>query len=147
MTGSLPLRPTLRMLLMERHEMLYERAFAAAERHGYGFVTPAMARLFIEVAKGPTSVSELARRLAISRQSLHQTVLVASERGLVKLAVDPDNQRVRLVRFTAAGKRMSRTVIAVDRALERELARRIGADNVNRLKEILALPWSDGRSA
>lgn len=127
--------------------MLYERAFAAAERHGYGFVTPAMARLFIEVAKGPTSVSELARRLAISRQSLHQTVLVASERGLVKLAVDPDNQRVRLVRFTAAGKRMSRTVIAVDRALERELARRIGADNVNRLKEILALPWSDGRSA
>lgn len=135
------------MLLMQRHEMLYERAFAAAERHGYGFVTPGMARLFIEVAKGPASVSELARRLAISRQSLHQTVLVASERGLVELAPDRDNQRVRLVRFTAAGKRMSRTVIAVDRSLERELARRIGADNVKRLKEILAMSWSDGRSA
>jgi DNA-binding MarR family transcriptional regulator len=147
MTGSLPLRPTLRMLLMERHEMLYGRAFAAAERHGYGFVTPAMARLFIEVAKGPTSVSELARRLAISRQALHETVLVACERGLITLAVDPNNQRVRLVRFTAAGKRMSRTVIAVDRALERELARRIGADNVKRLKEILALPWGGASSA
>ena len=132
---------------MQRHEMLYEHAFAAAERHGYGFVTPGMARLFVEVAKGPTSVSELARRLAISRQSLHQTVLVACERGLVELVPDRDNQRVRLVRFTAAGKRMSRTVIAVDRSLERELARRIGADNVKRLKEILAMSWSEGRRA
>ena len=128
---------------MQRHEMLYERAFAAAERHGYGFVTPALARLFIEVAKGPTSVSELARRLAISRQSLHQTVLAACERGLVELAADPDNQRVRLVRFTAAGKRMSKTVIEVDHDLERELVTRIGGDNVARLKKILAMPWSD----
>ena len=144
---SVTAQPTLRMLLMQRHEMLYERAFAAAERHGYGFVTPGMARLFIEVAKGPTSISELARRLAISRQSLHQTVLVASERGLVELAADRDNQRVRLVRFTAAGKRMSRTVLAVDRSLERRLAKRIGADNVKLLKEILALPWNDEPSA
>ena len=95
------------------------------------------------MAKGPTSVSELARRLAISRQSLHQTVMVACERGLVELAAAPDNQRVRLIRFTAAGKRMSRTVIAVDRSLERELANRIGAECVQSLKEILAMPWSD----
>jgi DNA-binding MarR family transcriptional regulator len=135
------------MLLMQRHEMLYERAFAAAERHGYGFVTEAMARLFIEVAKGPASVSELARRLGISRQSLHQTVLLACERGLVELAPDRDNQRVRLVRFTSAGKRMSRTVIAVDRSLERELAKRIGANNIRVLKELLALPWSADPSA
>ena len=135
------------MLLMQRHEMLYERAFAAAERHGYGFVTPALARLFIEVGKGPTSVSELARRLAISRQSLHQTVGVACDRGLVELAADPDNQRVRLVRFTAAGKRMSQTVVAVDRSLERELANRIGPERVQILKAILAMPWSDEPSA
>lgn len=132
---------------MQRHEMLYERAFAAAERHGYGFVTEAMARLFIEVAKGPASVSELARRLGISRQSLHQTVLLACERGLVELTPDRDNQRVRLVRFTSAGKRMSRTVIAVDRSLERELAKRIGANNMRVLKELLALPWSEDPSA
>jgi hypothetical protein len=42
---------------------------------------------------------------------------------------------------------MSRTVIAVDRSLERELAKRIGADNVKRLKEILAMSWSEGRTA
>ncbi len=70
-------------------------------------------------------------------------MLAACERGLVELTDDPDNQRVRLVRFTAAGKRMSRTVLAVDRSLEREVADRIGADNLELLKAILAQPWGD----
>jgi len=147
MSASVPPQSTLRVLLMQRHELLYERALAAAELHGYGFVTPALARLFIQVANGPTSVSELARRLAISRQSLHQTVLAACERGLVELTEDPHNQRVRIVRFTEAGKRMSQTVLAVDRSLERDLAERIGARNVERLKEILAMPWSEASPA
>jgi len=133
--------PTLRQLLMQRHEWLYDRALAAAERHGYGFVTPAMARLFIQVARGPMSVSELARRLAISRQSLHETVSTACKCGLVELVSDPRNQRIRIVRFTKAGKRMSRTVVAVDLLLERDLTRRIGVTNVNALKRILAMPW------
>ena len=133
--------PTLRQLLMQRHEWLYDRALAAADRHGYGFVTPAMARLFIQVARGPMSVSELARRLAISRQSLHQTVLTACERGLVELAGDSHNQRIRIVRFTEAGQRMSRTVVAVELLLESDLARRIGVRNVDALKRILAMPW------
>ena len=36
---------------------------------------------------------------------------------------------------------MSRAVLAVDRRLERELARRIGARNVVALKRLLSLDW------
>lgn len=126
---------------MERHEWFYDRALAAADRHGYGFVTQAMARLFIQVAHGPMSVSELARRLDISRQSLHQTVSAACERGLIELIGDPVNRRIRIVRFTDAGKRMSRAVVAVDLDLERELATHIGAANVAAMKRILLMDW------
>lgn len=132
---------TLRVLLMERHEWLYDRSLATAAEHGYGAVTPAMARLFVQVARAPMSISELARRLAISRQALHETVLAASELGLIELAEHPDNKRIRIVRFTRAGKRMSRKVLVVDRKMERELAERIGKTNVTELKRILALPW------
>ena len=134
-------RSTLRTLLMLRHEALYDRAFATAADQGYGDVTPAMARLFVQVARAPTSISELARRLAISRQSVHETVSTACKLGLLELADDPDNRRVRIVRFTENGKRMSRTVIMVDRRIERALARRIGADNVAELRRILAMDW------
>jgi DNA-binding MarR family transcriptional regulator len=135
------IRPTLRILLMMRYEWLYDRAFAAAADYGYGDVTPAMARLFVQVARGPLSISELARRLAISRQSVHETVSTACGLGLVELAEDPANRRIRIVRFTDSGKRMSRAVLAVDRRMERELAARIGARNVAALKRILSLEW------
>ena len=133
--------PTLRILLMRRHEWLYERALAAASEHGYGFVTPAMARVFVQISQGPLSLPELARRLAISRQSLHETITAACHHGLVELVGDATNKRIRIARFTAAGERMSRTVVQVDREIERELARRIGADNLQTLKNVLAMNW------
>lgn len=133
--------PTLRVLLMQKDEWLYDRTVAKAAEHGYSAVTPAMARLFVQVARAPMSVSELARRLAISRQSLHETVVAASELGLIELAEHPENKRIRIVRFTQAGKRMSRKVLIVDREMERELADRIGETNVAELKRILALEW------
>jgi|SRR6267142_567043 DNA-binding MarR family transcriptional regulator len=135
------MQPTLRNLLMSRQELLYDRAFAKAAEYGYGEVSPAMARLFIQIARRPLSISELARRLAISRQSLHETVQTACKMGLVELADDPDNRRIRIVRFTESGKRMSRTVLSVDRRMERELAGRIGTRNVETLKRILAMEW------
>ena len=67
--------------------------------------------------------------------------LVARELGLVELADDPNNRRVRIVCFTEAGKRMSRTVLAVDRRMEKDLAGRIGAHNVATLKRILSMEW------
>ena len=49
---------------------------------------------------------------------------------------------MRLVRFTENGKRMSRTVVAVERRVEREQGRRIGARNVTELRRILAMDWA-----
>ena len=129
------------MLLMRRHEWLYERAFAAASEHGYGFVTPAMARVFVQISQGPISLPELARRLAISRQSLHETVSAACDLGLVELVGDTTDKRIRIARFTEAGQRMSDTAVQVDREIERTLAQRIGAANLQTLKNILAMEW------
>jgi len=133
--------PTLRVLLMRRHEWLYERGMASAAENGYGFVTPAMARVFEQIGQGPVSLPELARRLAISRQSLHETITAACAHGLVELVGDATNKRIRIARFTETGKRMSRLVVQVDRAMERELARRIGGENLQTLKTILAMDW------
>src|SRR5262245_2239452 len=113
--------PTLRVLLMRRHRLLYDRGMASASENGYGFVTPAMARLFEQIGPGPVSLSELARRLFISRQSLHETITAACEHGLVELVPDDTNKRIRIARFTEAGKRMSRIVVEVDREMERQL--------------------------
>ena len=58
----------LRQLLLKRSVWFEEQIFEAAERYGYGFVTPAMNRLFAHMPRQPISISALARRLAVSRR-------------------------------------------------------------------------------
>jgi DNA-binding MarR family transcriptional regulator len=139
-TDAAPSR-SLRQLLLQRSDWLEDRVLKAAPRHGYHFVTPAMHRLFAHMPAKPVSISELARRLAVSRQAVHQTVAEACRRGIVELVEDPDDARARKVRFTARGMNMVKSASLVVRGIERELARRLGPRDLQALRRILAKPW------
>ena len=132
---------SLRQLLLRRSEWFEERVLEAAPRSGYHFVTPAMHRLFAHMPAHPVSISELARRLAVTRQAVHQTVAEACRRGIVELVDDPLDARVRNVRFTDQGHRMARKAAHVVRSLEDELERRLGARDLAALRRILAKDW------
>ena len=142
MTQSARNRPrSLRQLLLQRSDWFEDRVLQAAPRFGYDFVTPAMHRLFAHMSKKPVSISELARRLAVSRQAVHQTVGEARRRGIVMLVEDPFDARLRNVCFTDKGLRMVRSAAQAVRAIEARLARRLGARDVETLRRILAKDW------
>jgi DNA-binding MarR family transcriptional regulator len=132
---------SLRRLLLARSAWFEDRVLQAAPRFGYDFVTPAMHRLFAHMSSKPVSMSELARRLAVTRQAVHQTVNQARRRGIVELVADPLDARLRNVRFTAKGMRMVRSAADAVRAIERDLERRLGRRNVDALRRILADDW------
>ena len=91
-------RLTLRQLLLKRSAWFEERMVGAADRYGYGFVTPAMNRLFAHMPRKPISISALARRLAVSRQAVHQTVAEACRRGILELVEHDSDGRLRNAR-------------------------------------------------
>jgi DNA-binding MarR family transcriptional regulator len=64
---------------------------------------------------GPCTVADLARRLALTRQSVQRVVNDLAAAGLVVLADNPDHARARLVAPTAQG----RAVLARAEALRR----------------------------
>jgi len=132
---------SLRQLLLQRSDWFEDRVPQAAPRFGYHFVTPAMHRLFAHMSSKPVGISELARRLAVTRQAVHQTVGEACRRGIVELVDDPLDARVRNVRFTAKGMRMVRSAQQVVRRIEAELERGLGARDVAALRRILAKEW------
>ena len=132
---------SLRQLLLQRSDWFEDRVLQAAPRFGYHFVTPAMHRLFAHMSNKPVSISELARRLAVSRQAVHQTVGEARRRGIVKLVEDPLDARVRNVCFTEKGMQMVRSASQAVRHIETQLARRLGARDVAALRRILAKEW------
>ncbi len=131
----------LRQLLLKRSHWFEERIFGAADRYGYGFITPAMNRLFAHMPREPVSISALARRLAVSRQAVHQTVTEACRRGILELVVHDSDARLRKVQFTEQGRTMTRSASRAAREIEDELERRLGAEDFAALRRILERPW------
>ena len=77
---------------------------ANAEMRGYADITPAMSRLFAYLAGKPIAISDLARKLSVSRQAVHKLALEASRLGYVEFMPSSDDARLKLLKFTAKGQ-------------------------------------------
>lgn len=135
-------RPYLRTLLLRRTEWMESRVLEAASRNGYEAVTPAMNRLFGLMRSRPVGLSDLARRLGVSRQAVHEVVRQAERLGLVELFASERDARVKLVRFTQAGWAMSDCAARELHAIERSLAEVIGQRDLETLRRILSRAWA-----
>lgn len=133
----------LRNLLLKRFDWMEDCVLQQAEKSGYGQVTPAMNRLFGHMKGQPVGLSELARRLGISRQAVHKLASDAAKHGLVEFVASPNDARVVLLRFTKSGWAMSESAARDFDAIEARLAARIGEKQLSELKRLLALAWSE----
>ncbi len=132
----------LRHLLLSRSEWMERRLFDGAARSGYGDLTPAMSRLCAHLAGRPLSLSELARRLTVSRQAVHKLATETASLGYVELVDSEQDARVKLLRFTQKGLNMADAARRELEAIEVQLAEQIGVDNMAVLKSLLAMPWA-----
>lgn len=133
----------LRNLLLQRSDWFEARALDKAKLHGYDRVTPAMSRMFAHMASRPIGISELARRLGVSRQAAHRTATEATLLGLAEFVPDPDHARIVRLQLTQAGWAMSAQATRDFEDLETRLKERIGNKNLNELKRLLSLAWDD----
>src|SRR3954462_13667911 len=121
-----------------------QRWLAAAERANSGRTT-GLARshslVFAHLDADGTRPAEIARRAAIRRQAVGQTVAQMKTQGLVKLAPDPTNRRARLVQPTAKGRKALERTGTGSAAAEKVLSRRIGAARVKSLRDALEQDW------
>src|SRR5436309_680597 len=99
-------KPRLRQLLLARSNWMEKRLHAEAERNGYGEVTEAMSRLCAHLVGRPVGLSELARRLSVSRQAVHKLSTEAAKLGIVEFVPSEADARVILLRFTQKGWEM-----------------------------------------
>jgi len=135
---------TLGNLLLRGFRWFDSALLNALERQGFGEIRRPHSLIFAVLdQQGSARISELARKLGITRQSAHQTVQELSDMGMVELVADPSNASARLVVPTEQGKLSIRVARRRYAALERELARRIGADAVASLRIALEKDWGE----
>lgn len=124
-----------------RSEWFDERVYQGAREKGYGFVTPAMVRVFAHMGRQPVSIPELARRLSISRQAVHVTIHEAERHGVVEFEDCTFDKRLKLVKFSEAGWKMLAAASDTMDAVREELEARIGKKDVESLLRILSKTW------
>lgn len=90
-----------------------------------------------------TSIAELARRVGVTRQAMHQMIGDMERAALVETVPNPRDRRVKLVKLTLLGRTLDEKAAAALEGLEGRLAARIGRDALEALRRHLAADWGN----
>lgn len=130
-------RASSAQLIIRCARLLNERGLArAAERFGVPLRASHLS-VFPHLDLDGTRQTELARRMGVSKQAVHQLVSELEGFGVLSREPDPSDGRALLVRFTPQGARSLLDGMAVLGELDVELAERIGPRRARALHEAL----------
>jgi DNA-binding MarR family transcriptional regulator len=135
--------PNLALALLKASDWFNDALLRRLHANGWPTVTRSHSLVFANLDPAGTRPAELARRLGITRQSMQKLLQAMVELDLVEVSVDDRDARATVVHLTAAGKVLMKSARRELALLERELARRIGMQNVDALRSVLALSWGD----
>jgi DNA-binding MarR family transcriptional regulator len=117
-------------LLFRAARLVNERAVTNARSAGATSLRLAHTQLFPHIAFDGTRMTEIAKRLEVTKQAIGPLVddLVAA--GMVERVPDPSDQRAKLIRWTRQGRRALEHGLGVLAQLERDIAATVGAQRM-----------------
>jgi DNA-binding MarR family transcriptional regulator len=132
-------RATVCQMLFTAARLVDERAQARVNREaGRKVMRPAYARLVPYLGTEGVRLTELARRVDLSKQAVAQTLAELERDGLVVMTPDPSDGRAKLVRLSRQGVAAVMHGIGVLGEIERELGEAVGPARLGALREALA---------
>src|SRR3954452_8785126 len=134
--------PLVGALLRLAHAEVAAKVRRGLSDGGYDDLQPphlAVSQLLFDRPEGarPTELAQAAR---ITKQSMAATIDQLVNLGYVERVVDPRDKRAQLVRFTKRGWDAAHTAREMVHRIEREWARRIGAERFAMMRGALAEP-------
>jgi DNA-binding MarR family transcriptional regulator len=129
--------PYLGGLLRVCWQWIREQIFEGVRAAGYDDLKPSHVGLFRYPTLDRQRPSELADQLQITRQSVNELLGDLEELGYVTRESDPANKRARLVRLTASGRRLEKTINSQARIAELKIAELLGSRTFSQLRDAL----------
>jgi len=128
---------TLGALLRAPYERLQKRVYGGLAARGFADIRPAHSSLFRTIAPEGSSVSDLADRAQITKQSMAYIVEDLESGGYVTTRPDAKDRRAKRVMLTAKGLKAWDALIVLSAEAEADVARKIGREAVKTLRELL----------
>lgn len=113
------------------------RVLQRLEQAGHHEITPSHVHATRHLDVTGTRLTEMARRAAMTKQSMGELVTQLEHKGLVVRLPDPTDGRARLVRFTAQGLAWLQDFRGAVQVAEAEMAEQIGASALEAMKASL----------
>lgn len=120
-------------------QWVWELNLDAAVRAGYDDVTAAHISLFRYPGLDGHRLTDIARRMQITKQSVHELIGQLDRLGYLVREPDPSNRRARLVRLTPKGHGLQEVIRLQAQDAERQVAEIVGPRRFRQLKEALAV--------
>ncbi|HKO53804.1 MAG TPA: MarR family transcriptional regulator [Polyangiaceae bacterium] len=131
-------RASVAQLLFKCARLVNERALAKVNEQPQAIVLrTSHTNLFPHLDFEGVRITELARRLDISKQAVSQTIAELELMDVVETIPDPNDGRARLARFTDKGKLAIVQGLGVLRGIESEMERSIGKAKFEALHDAL----------
>jgi DNA-binding MarR family transcriptional regulator len=124
----------LRFLLHDIRARIYEGVVAA----GFDDVRPAHVTLFRWPGPDGRRPTEIASDAHITKQAVNDLLRDLEHRGYLQRHIDPSDNRARIVRLTARGKRLHKVAVGIHAQVEDEWAREIGTREFAKLRDKLS---------
>jgi DNA-binding MarR family transcriptional regulator len=113
------------------------RVYAGVLEAGYDDLNPAHVRLFRYPTLDRLRPTEIAERMQITKQSVHNLLAHLEDRGYIERQPDPSSRRSRIVRLSPKGQRLEREVRSQARQAEAEIADILGPRQFAQLRDAL----------
>jgi DNA-binding MarR family transcriptional regulator len=124
-------------LFLQAQRAYFKRGIAKLRARGHDRVTLAHTTLLPYLDPEGTSVTNLAERAGMTKQSMRQLVLDLEDKGYIKRIPDPDDRRATLVIFTVEGRRFIEDGYEVKKEIDDEYRAILGEERVEALKRSL----------
>ena len=134
--------PPLARLFAIAYRQLHDRLHA----RGWTDVRPAFGFVLLAARDQPTSVTELAGLMGITKQAASKLVDAMISGGYIQRGTDPQDGRQRPVSLTGRGEELLSAVEQVYAELEDRWAKLIGTSHIDRMRRDLMHVLSDPSS-
>jgi DNA-binding MarR family transcriptional regulator len=137
MASRKPLPRSTFELLFRAARLVNERAVADARDAGATNLRLAHTQLFPHITFDGIRMTEIARRLEVTKQAIGPLVDDLVAEGMVERIADPSDQRAKLIRWTRRGRRALEHGLGVLAQLERDVTDTVGPARMAALADTL----------
>ena len=138
MEANLSPRPLTGLLLRLVHQHWAQDIDAALREAGFGDIRPGAANVFPFMSPEGITVSELAERAGVRKQTMAQAVDQLERTGYVERRPNPNDRRSRLVFLTDRGAKVPPVTHAAAAGVEERWAQLTSREELEALRESLS---------